>query len=74
MNRNLKIIVPALKESKFWIIVMFFECVNILFFEQNLSFSSFSLYLTLLTYIFGISEIVKNYKSIKKESYYTDIH
>lgn len=74
MNSNLKIIVPALKEAKFWIIVMCFECVNILFFEQNLSFSSFSLYLTLLTYIFGISEIVKNYKRIKKESNYTDIH
>ena len=67
MNDNLKIIVLALKKSKFWIAVMCFECINILFLDQKLSFSSFSFYLTLLTYIFGIRDIISNYKKIKKE-------
>lgn len=74
MDNNLKILGLALKKSKFWIIVMCFECVNILFLDQKLSFSSFSFYLTLLTYAFGISDIVENYKRIKEEIKNTNIH
>ncbi|MGX8851270.1 hypothetical protein [Amedibacillus sp. YH-ame10] len=67
MNDNLKIIELALKKSKFWLIIMCFESVDILFLDQKLSFSSLSFYLTLLIFVFGISDIIENYKKIKKE-------
>ncbi|MEG1475067.1 MAG: hypothetical protein RSC10_04865 [Longicatena sp.] len=66
MKENLKILVQALIKSKFWIIVMILEVINFLLMGKSFSFTSFAFFTAIITYIFGIGDIIEKYKGIKK--------